>query len=129
MSRSAGCKIFSSEISAIGERSMRKTSPAGASAACLIFSIFDRNNMHLSVERSVENINAFVEFFIDFLGEYPAMTFNRFSFRILASMLAFCSAFLSLSKTAAAATETSVVISQVYGGGGDSGGAYKYDFV
>jgi hypothetical protein len=57
------------------------------------------------------------------------MTFNRFSFRLLASMLAFCSAFLSLSKTAAAATETSVVISQVYGGGGNSGATYKNDFV
>ena len=57
------------------------------------------------------------------------MTFNRFSFRILASLLAFCSAFLSMSKTAVAATETSVVISQVYGGGGNSGATYKNDFV
>ncbi len=57
------------------------------------------------------------------------MTSNRSSFRILASLLAFCSAFLSLSKTAAAATETSVVISQVYGGGGNSGATYKNDFV
>jgi hypothetical protein len=57
------------------------------------------------------------------------MTFNRLSFRILASLLAFCSAFLTLSKTAAAATETSVVISQVYGGGGNSGATYKNDFV
>ena len=57
------------------------------------------------------------------------MTSNRFSFRILASLLAFCSAFLGLSKTATAATEASVVISQVYGGGGNSGATYKNDFV
>src|ERR1700750_2760789 len=57
------------------------------------------------------------------------MTSNRFSSRTLGFLLAFCSAFWCLSKMAAAATETSVVISQVYGGGGNSGATYKNDFV
>ncbi len=57
------------------------------------------------------------------------MTSKRFSFRILAFLLAFCSVFSSLSERAVAATETSVVISQVYGGGGNSGATYKNDFV
>ena len=57
------------------------------------------------------------------------MTSNRFSFRTLVSLLAFFSALLSLSGTAVAATETSVVISQVYGGGGNSGATYKNDFI
>jgi hypothetical protein len=57
------------------------------------------------------------------------MSSNLFSFRILASLLAFCSTFLSLSTSALATTETSVVISQVYGGGGNSGATYENDFV
>ena len=79
--------------------------------------------------RSTENIHRSVNCFSGFLGYYRAMTSNRFSFRTLVSLLAFFSALLSLSGTAVAATETSVVISQVYGGGGNSGATYKNDFI
>jgi predicted extracellular nuclease len=57
------------------------------------------------------------------------MTIQRFSRRSLVVALAFFSALFSLNVTALAATETSVVISQVYGGGGNSGATYTNDFI
>jgi hypothetical protein len=57
------------------------------------------------------------------------MTFNRFSLRPFAVLVAFFSALLSMSGTAVAAPGTSVVISQVYGGGGNSGATYTNDFI
>ena len=57
------------------------------------------------------------------------MTFNRFSLRPLAVLSAFFSVLLSMSGTAMAAPGTSVVISQVYGGGGNSGATYTNDFI
>ncbi|WP_213803920.1 lamin tail domain-containing protein [Granulicella sp. dw_53] len=57
------------------------------------------------------------------------MTPHRLSFRPYAFLLALFSALGLLSGTASAATETSVVISQVYGGGGNSGATYKNDFI
>jgi predicted extracellular nuclease len=57
------------------------------------------------------------------------MTFQRCSFRPFVVALAFLSAFFSLNGTALAATETSVIISQVYGGGGNSGATYTNDFI
>ena len=56
------------------------------------------------------------------------MTFNRFSLRPFAALVAFFSALL-LSGTAMAAPGTSVVISQLYGGGGNSGATYTNDFI
>ncbi|MCU1251455.1 MAG: hypothetical protein JWQ49_4484 [Edaphobacter sp.] len=57
------------------------------------------------------------------------MTFNCFSLRPFAVLVAFFSAMLSMSVTAMAAPGTSVVISQVYGGGGNSGATYTNDFI
>src|SRR5260370_41820324 len=57
------------------------------------------------------------------------MTYNRFSLRPFAVLAAFVSALLSMSGTAVAAPGTSVVISQVYGGGGNSGATYTNDFI
>lgn len=57
------------------------------------------------------------------------MTFNRFSLRPFATLVAFFSVLLSMSGTAMAAPGTSVVISQVYGGGGNSGATYTNDFI
>jgi uncharacterized protein len=57
------------------------------------------------------------------------MTFNRFSLRPFAVFVAFFSALLSMCGTAMAAPGTSVVISQVYGGGGNSGATYTNDFI
>ena len=57
------------------------------------------------------------------------MTFNRFSLRPFALLAACFSMFLSMSGTAMAAPGTSVVISQVYGGGGNSGATYTNDFI
>jgi predicted extracellular nuclease len=57
------------------------------------------------------------------------MTFNRFSLRPFALLVAFFSTFLSMSGMAMAAPGTSVVISQVYGGGGNSGATYTNDFI
>jgi hypothetical protein len=57
------------------------------------------------------------------------MTFNRFSLRPLAVLVAFLSALLSMSGRAMATPGTSVVISQVYGGGGNSGATYTNDFI
>jgi hypothetical protein len=58
-----------------------------------------------------------------------AMTFNRFSLRPLAAFLVFFSALLSTSETAIAAPGSSLVISQVYGGGGNSGATFTNDFI
>ena len=52
------------------------------------------------------------------------MTFNRFSLRPFAVLVAFLCALLAM-----AAPGTSVVISQVYGGGGNSGATYTNDFI
>jgi hypothetical protein len=60
---------------------------------------------------------------------YLAMTFNRFWPRPFAALIVFFSALLSLSGTAMAAAGSSVVISQVYGGGGNSGATFTNDFV
>src|SRR5258705_12383215 len=57
------------------------------------------------------------------------MTFNRFSLRPFAVLVAFYSALLSMSGTAMAAPGTSVVISQLYGGGGNSGSTLTNDFI
>jgi hypothetical protein len=57
------------------------------------------------------------------------MTFNRSSLRPFAVLVAFFFALLSISRTAMAAPGTSVVISQVYGGGGNSGATYTNDFI
>jgi hypothetical protein len=57
------------------------------------------------------------------------MTFNRSFLRAFAALVAFCSLLLSMSGTAMAAPGTSVVISQVYGGGGNSGATYTNDFI
>jgi len=57
------------------------------------------------------------------------MTPQRLSSRLSVFLLALFSTFAALSGTALAATETSVVISQVYGGGGNSGATYKNDFI
>jgi predicted extracellular nuclease len=57
------------------------------------------------------------------------MTFNRLSLRPFAVLIAFFSALLSMSGRAMAAPGTSVVISQVYGGGGNSGATYTNDFI
>src|SRR6266702_2576520 len=57
------------------------------------------------------------------------MTPQRFPRRLFAFVLTFVSALAALSGKAVAATETSVVISQVYGGGGNSGATYKNDFI
>jgi predicted extracellular nuclease len=57
------------------------------------------------------------------------MTFNRFSLRPFALLAACFSTFLSMSGTAMAAPGTSVVISQVYGGGGNSGATYTNDYI
>jgi uncharacterized protein len=57
------------------------------------------------------------------------MTFNRFSLRPIAALVAFFSALLMMSGVAIAAPGTSVVISQVYGGGGNSGATYTNDFI
>jgi predicted extracellular nuclease len=57
------------------------------------------------------------------------MTLNRFSLRPFAVLVAFFSALLSMSGRAMAAPGTSVVISQVYGGGGNSGATYTNDFI
>ena len=56
------------------------------------------------------------------------MTPQRFP-RLSAFLLIFLSVLAALSGKAVAATESSVVISQVYGGGGNSGATYKNDFV
>jgi uncharacterized protein len=57
------------------------------------------------------------------------MTLNRFSLRPFALLAACFSTFLSMSGTAMAAPGTSVVISQVYGGGGNSGATYTNDYI
>ncbi|CAN5577120.1 lamin tail domain-containing protein [soil metagenome] len=57
------------------------------------------------------------------------MTFNRFSLRALSAVFASLSALVTMSGTALAAPGNSVVISQVYGGGGNSGATYQNDFI
>ena len=57
------------------------------------------------------------------------MTFNRFFLRQFAVLAAFFFALLSMSGTAMAAPGTSVVISQLYGGGGNSGATLTNDFI
>jgi uncharacterized protein len=57
------------------------------------------------------------------------MTLHCFPRRLFAFVLMFVSVVASLSGKAVAATEGSVVISQVYGGGGNSGATYKNDFI
>jgi hypothetical protein len=57
------------------------------------------------------------------------MTFNRFYLRPFAVLVAFFFALLSMSGRAMAAPGTSVVISQVYGGGGNCGATYTNDFI
>jgi hypothetical protein len=58
-----------------------------------------------------------------------AMTFNRFSPRLFVALVVFFSALLSMSGSAMAAPGTSVVISQLYGGGGNSGATFTNDFI
>ena len=60
---------------------------------------------------------------------YSAMTFNRFSLRSLVALIVFISASLSMPRMAMAAPGTSVVISQLYGGGGNSEATLTNDFI
>src|ERR1700722_8496616 len=60
---------------------------------------------------------------------YSAMTSNRFSLRSLVALIVFISASLSMPCMAMAAPGTSVVISQLYGGGGNSGATLTNDFI
>ena len=57
------------------------------------------------------------------------MTPHRFRFGTFAVLFVFLFAMLTMSGTAMASPGTSVVISQVYGGGGNSGATYKNDFI
>ena len=57
------------------------------------------------------------------------MTFNRLSLRPFVALIVAFSALLPMSGTAVAASGNSVLISQVYGGGGNSGATYTNDFI